>query len=981
MRHLGLGRGIARWRKKAAKDRRQEYRRRYLERRVEQLQQRAAEREEVVADIFSAIAHGRQVDLLEKIQQPPPASTKAPTEARVSDPRHVAAAKAYSNAMDRTSKAQAKWSAARQDADADKAALAEARSKWVPVLKAAGPSISMGAPKDDPASVRYLEAQAELTEAQNNLYLTAAIEDVLRGDVAEAESKERAAWEEYNNATFAMLQDDSPPAAHSADAMRTSAEAAINNHAAREASYNDCTAKQIARAGEQGLTTMKIYEALAHRNREEARIGRAALEAAEVLGPDGDGVNSALEAGLKNMEELRNRSSMPMIAADAANRHGNISAETVLAWFNQYDSNGYFKLDERGAGLKEWILSEDDLLFSLLQYLKKEKRLNVSKVVEFINDKLLTKAYTSMDDAKMKDVYGIVKPVSRGLVHSWMQKMDCVFDRATQTYYTDGHNKPEVIADRLVYFAELRRLSLRQPLWVQVPLADVPAEALETIEHNGLPCEVYKYEREGVDFIEFHVDRLGREGEAGGKGTSTDRGAFDIVRKKSENGGNFSVRFKAEADSPCRAGHEGVCFCHLPAWHMGQDECIFKAYLREGKEWVVAGVRGLRKKTEGPGIMVSAFQDEIRGFGFEMTSEELARVNAFRSVNGRPALKDTPGTRFLEYGKNKDGYWNYDMFAEQCVDVMDCFEVLYPGWQLVMEVDHSSGHAKYREDGLHVGNMNVKWGGVKGGEMRDTKVTAACLGPNPATVVWIGKRYDCKLKPGDVQHATFQAGDPPPFYDLDAEPKSKKRGRKVKGPSVGKGKNTWVSEPTIGYEGKPKGIRQMLWERGLWEGGMTGRADPKTGKNCYTVLGSCPDFRAEKSALQHVVESRGHILIMSPKCHPELAGVGVEYSWGKSKLEFRRKINDEDPKHLKENVLKALSTDGILTLERVRRFARRTRDYRRTYALLASKGDDLEELKRAHGGAEGYKLIEKMCAACKTHRNIVDMEVAFLNSE
>ena len=83
--------------------------------------------------------------------------------------------------------------------------------------------------------------------------------------------------------------------------------------------------------------------------------------------------------------------------------------------------------------------------------------------------------------------------------------------------------------------------------------------------------------------------------------------------------------------------------------------------------------------------MVSAFQDEIRGFGFEMTSEELARVNAFRSVNGRPALKDTPGTRFLEYGKNKDGYWNYDMFAEQCVDVMDCFEVLYPGLQLVMD--------------------------------------------------------------------------------------------------------------------------------------------------------------------------------------------------------------------------------------------------------------------------------------------------------
>ena len=102
---------------------------------------------------------------------------------------------------------------------------------------------------------------------------------------------------------------------------------------------------------------------------------------------------------------------------------------------------------------------------------------------------------------------------------------------------------------------------------------------------------------------------------------------------------------------------------------------------------------------------------------------------------------------------------------------------------------------------------------------------------------------------------------------------------------------------------------------------------------------------------------------------------------GRAKLEFRRKINDEDPKHLKEDVLKALSTDGFLPLERVRRFARRTRDYRLTYALLASKGDCLEELKPAHGGAELYKLIEKVCAACKTHRNIVDMEVTFLNSE
>lgn len=119
---------------------------------------------------------------------------------------------------------------------------------------------------------------------------------------------------------------------------------------------------------------------------------------------------------------------------------------------------------------------------------------------------------------------------------------------------------------------------------------------------------------------------------------------------------------------------------------------------------------------------------------------------------------------------------------------------------------------------------------------------------------------------------------------------------------------------------------------------------------------------------------------MSPKCHPELAGVGIEYSWGKAKLEFRRRINDENPKHLKDNTLKSLDTSDVLMLPRVRKFARRTRDYRRVYSQLAEAGDDATKISAEYGGAEGFKLVEKMRKACKTHRNIVDMEVSFLNS-
>jgi hypothetical protein len=32
-------------------------------------------------------------------------------------------------------------------------------------------------------------------------------------------------------------------------------------------------------------------------------------------------------------------------------------------------------------------------------------------------------------------------------------------------------------------------------------------------------------------------------------------------------------------------------------------------------------------------------------------------------------LKGSPGVRFLDYGKIKEGYWNYDLFRQQVEDL------------------------------------------------------------------------------------------------------------------------------------------------------------------------------------------------------------------------------------------------------------------------------------------------------------------------
>jgi hypothetical protein len=126
------------------------------------------------------------------------------------------------------------------------------------------------------------------------------------------------------------------------------------------------------------------------------------------------------------------------------------------------------------------------------------------------------------------------------------------------------------------------------------------------------------------------------------------------------------------------------------------------------------------------------------------------------------------------------------------------------------------------------------------------------------------------------------------------------------------------------YGHKNKGIKQILWQRGIKiprDATADDKIDEITGailiEGLRTILGKCKDFKCEKPVIARILHDRGHICEFSPKCHPELAGVvGVEWSWGKSKLEYRRHINDGTQKNFKRNVEAALS-EKILQRGRV----------------------------------------------------------------
>jgi len=52
------------------------------------------------------------------------------------------------------------------------------------------------------------------------------------------------------------------------------------------------------------------------------------------------------------------------------------------------------------------------------------------------------------------------------------------------------------------------------------------------------------------------------------------------------------------------------------------------------------------------------------------------------------------------------------------------------------------------------------------------------------------------------------------------------------------------------------------------------------------ILGACLDYKNKKSILE--AKRRGVIIKSTPKYHCELAGGGIEYSWGFAKLRYRR---------------------------------------------------------------------------------------------
>jgi len=198
-----------------------------------------------------------------------------------------------------------------------------------------------------------------------------------------------------------------------------------------------------------------------------------------------------------------------------------------------------------------------------------------------------------------------------------------------------------------------------------------------------------------------------------------------------------------------------------------------------------------------------------------------------------------------------------------------------------------------------------------------------------------------------------------------------------------------VPEVIEGWEGKPKGLKQVLWERGLLDvskivdysvsGKKMDDGDIDLSFSFRGIMEGCFDFENEETQLQSLGSALGIIVDRTPKFHAELAGEGIEYSWGYSKGLYRGKpFSRKKKKESFKELVRECTNAEALNPERVRKFSARARAYIMTYHYFANQTVNVDQ-DEDNVGME-FMDIEKMMKKFKTHRCAFDFDKGFVMS-
>ncbi|KAG7347878.1 hypothetical protein IV203_016583 [Nitzschia inconspicua] len=228
--------------------------------------------------------------------------------------------------------------------------------------------------------------------------------------------------------------------------------------------------------------------------------------------------------------------------------------------------------------------------------------LNVETVHQFILNKVFPRIYAvwaSEQTSRGHTLQSFLKlfrisVFSPQTTLSWMKQLGMKYANHKKSYYVDGHEREDVVTSRKLfckrYLVDLEPRCIR---WIQITKEKVSELPSLSMDFG------HEYMEGDIKMVEFHEDYI-------------DKAGMDLTQFEKKQ----SVR--APPNSP-------------PLEFIGQDECVFFQNLVCSKNWVGSnGERPLLPKSEGDGVMLSAFQSRLNGFGREMSTDELQKVNEER---------------------------------------------------------------------------------------------------------------------------------------------------------------------------------------------------------------------------------------------------------------------------------------------------------------------------------------------------------------
>ncbi|CAB1110028.1 unnamed protein product [Ectocarpus sp. CCAP 1310/34] len=485
------------------------------------------------------------------------------------------------------------------------------------------------------------------------------------------------------------------------------------------------------------------------------------------------------------------------IAAEVGRR----TVQTVQQWERDFIAHGRIKKPDTGRFKRRFLLELDEGVFKLAKgwvlencgILSGQANKTAEDFRKWVNSTIMPMLEEQEKDGinafhglrvklvEVKENEPPKRQISLSTATEWLKKMGCEYHDGKKGLYFDGHDDKKTLEYRHDEFLPAL-FDTRDYMEVWIPMGK--DEAI-----------VWGVDVETVEETERLPD--------GGVWVCVD----DLESALADLPEDLQARVQSKKTYP--DGRRAML--------LYQDESIFRANDDQRRAWYRDGQHVPVKKSQGQGIMVSG--TIIHNVGFFSASRaqiqdaernrrkrcaasaaakrrgENVKVEKFRPID--MLHEDEHGQywsyHLFEYGKNMEGYWTGLRMLDHMSDVLDMFTVLYPEHKPVGLFDWSSCHDCMEVGAPSVKRMNLGVGGVRNGEE---------LAPmDPVTIL----EDTPNLSAGTVQHVVFRRGDDRPFHSPHLKPAQ--------------------------YVGKLKGMRQILWERGLLVKGMS-----KTGGSGLVLL-------------------------------------------------------------------------------------------------------------------------------------------------